>query len=101
MTSEKRRLYPRNWQELARRCKQRAGWQCEHCKVDHLATRLSRKGKLYTVYLAAAHKNHDPDNPAPELVALCVTCHARYDYKHKQREKMIALHRLKHQRLIA
>ena len=32
------------------------------------------------------------------FIALCVRCHARYDYALKQRAARVALERLKHQR---
>jgi hypothetical protein len=57
--------YPENWPELARSCKQRAGWKCEECSA--------------TENLTAAHINHDPENPTPELRCLCWPCHIRYD----------------------
>jgi hypothetical protein len=57
--------YPDNWPELSRTCKDRAGWKCEECGS---AKRLG-----------AAHVNHDPENPNPELRCLCWPCHRRYD----------------------
>ena len=57
--------YPANWKDLATACKQRAGWRCEECGA--------------TEHLGAAHVNHDPENPDPELRCLCWPCHSRYD----------------------
>ena len=57
--------YPANWKDLATACKQRAGWRCEECGA--------------TEHLGAAHVNHDPENPNPELRCLCWPCHSRYD----------------------
>ena len=57
--------YPANWKDLATACKQRAGWRCEECGA--------------TEHLGAAHVNHDPENPDPELRCLCWPCHRRYD----------------------
>ena len=57
--------YPANWKDLATACKQRAGWRCEECGA--------------TEHLGAAHVNHDPENPNPELRCLCWPCHRRYD----------------------
>ena len=57
--------YPANWKDLATACKQRAGWRCEECGA--------------TEHLGAAHVNHDPENPNPELRCLCWPCHTRYD----------------------
>jgi hypothetical protein len=57
--------YPDNWKDLAKACKQRAGWRCEECGA--------------TEHLGAAHVNHDPENPTPELRCLCWSCHRAYD----------------------
>jgi hypothetical protein len=57
--------YPANWKDLATACKQRVGWRCEECGA--------------TEHLGAAHVNHDPENPNPELRCLCWPCHRRYD----------------------
>ena len=59
--------YPDNWKDLATACKQRAGWRCEECGS--------------TERLGAAHVNHDPENPNPELRCLCWTCHSMYDIR--------------------
>jgi hypothetical protein len=86
--------YPPNWRQLARQCKERAGWRCEHCGVPHGALRLSKAGKLYIVYLAAAHLNHDPSNPNALLRALCQRCHMQYDaQQHAQVRKPHKLRR--------
>jgi hypothetical protein len=95
-----RKRYPPTWEQLAEACKIRAGWCCEHCGVEQYALVESRKGTPYIIYLHAAHKNHDPDNPNPELLCLCISCHARYDYKHKVREARVRLEILKHLRLL-
>jgi hypothetical protein len=91
-------LYPSNWKRLSRRCKERANWQCEHCGARQYEIVTSRKGTPYFIYLHAAHRRQlDQHNPSPDLMCLCVSCHAKYDYEHKQRERRIALERLKHQ----
>ncbi len=95
-----REFYPANWPELARACKERAGWACEHCGVKQHEIVTSRKGTPYFIYLHAAHKNHDHDNPDPELLCLCISCHSRYDYRHKQREAILRLERMKHLKLL-
>lgn len=93
----KQQRYPRNWSELAKRCKEQADWQCEHCTVQHGSQRLSKRtGEPYDVRLAAAHLNHDPANPNPSLAALCPTCHGRYDWEHRTRQENVDLERLKH-----
>ncbi len=91
-------LYPANWDEMAWACKQRAGWCCEFCGVPHGTPAVSeRTGVVYTIYLAAAHLDHDPWNPEPRLAALCPSCHARYDYSWRERERRVALERFRHQ----
>jgi len=95
-----RKIYPPNWPELAQACKERAGWQCEHCGVKQHQIVISRRGIPYFIYLHAAHKNHDRQNPDPELLCLCISCHARLDYQYKQRESRIRLEVLKHLRLL-
>lgn len=78
--------YPQNWTVLARAVKEAAGWQCQSCHVSQGAERVSKRtGAVYRVALAAAHLDHDPDNPAPRLAALCPSCHGRYDWQWRAR----------------
>jgi hypothetical protein len=95
--------YPRNWQQLAYGCKQRAGWQCATCGVTHGTERIShRTGAVYTVFLHAAHtKLHDTCNPQPTLQALCPTCHGRHDWQLRKRDAEGTLEKHKHQLLLA
>ena len=91
-------LYPPHWEELALACKQRAGWKCEHCGVLHGTTAVSKRtGVVYVIYLAAAHLDHDPWNFFPRLVALCPSCHGRYDWSHEERLRWLALEVVRHQ----
>ena len=72
--------YPHNWDELARACKERANWQCEHCGVGDGTVLVGKKrGTMYRVRIAAAHVYHDPENPEPSLMAFCQSCHLKYD----------------------
>jgi hypothetical protein len=101
MHSARRKKYPKNWEQQARQCKEQAGWRCASCKVKHGAQRISKRtGVVYPVYLHAAHVNHDPANPTPDLLCLCPTCHGTYDYRYRMREHQIALERMKHQKLL-
>lgn len=100
MNTLQRKRYPTNWDVLASQCKERANWQCEHCGVAQFTSQVSKRGVPYYVYLHAAHRRHDTDNPQPELIALCPTCHARYDYENKQRAARVRLERIKHLRLL-
>ena len=61
-------------------CLERAGWKCERCGIANGTELIGKKrGNVYKVRLAAAHLNHDPENPDPELIALCEVCHLRHD----------------------
>jgi hypothetical protein len=98
-----RKRYPAEWEALAKACKEWAGWKCEHCGVAQFEVIESRTGQPYMVYLHAAHADPElrKDAQAPHLLALCVRCHARYDYAIRQRQARVALERLKHQKLLA
>ena len=90
-------LYPENWDELAWECKERAGWCCEFCGIAHGTEVVSeRTGVVYIVHLAAAHLDHDPWNPEPRLAALCPSCHGRYDYTFRERQRWLELEQLRH-----
>ncbi len=102
MNSERRKQYPRNWEELARQCKEQAGKMCERCHITQGKKRTSKRtGKRYVVYLHAAHRDHDISNPTPVLLCLCPTCHGKYDYRHRMRQQLINQERLKHQMLLS
>lgn len=64
----KRHLYPDNWEEIAYKVKEAAGWKCERCGHPHDPA----KGRTLTVH----HLDGDPRNCKPEnLAALCQKCH--------------------------
>jgi hypothetical protein len=98
----RRMRYPANWKRLAFQCRARAGWRCESCRVRHGAIRYSKRtGAAYQVWLHAAHVYlHDTFNPLPWLRCLCPTCHARYDWRLRQREALGRLERAKHRRAL-
>ena len=101
MNSERRKRYPRNWEQLARQCKEQAGKKCEHCHITQGKKRTSKRtGNRYVVFLHAAHRDHDIGNPTPVLLCLCPTCHGTYDYRHRIRQQLINQERLKHQMLL-
>src|SRR5260370_5049075 len=48
--------------------KEQAGWTCEVCGAKQGEIRWGKvKHRFYTVWLAAAHLNHDPENPHAKL----------------------------------
>jgi hypothetical protein len=101
MKPERRKRYPKDWEQQARVCKELAGWRCVRCRIKHGSQRISKRtGAVYTVYLHAAHVNHDPDNQAPQLMCLCPTCHGRYDYRARMKRLQLNHERLKHQLLL-
>jgi hypothetical protein len=74
------KLYPHNWQKIAKNCKERAGWKCEKCGAQQGEIRTGKThNRPFIVKLAAAHLNHDIKNSRPVLAALCQPCHMKYD----------------------
>ena len=80
--------YPDDWDDISRRIRDRAGGRCEctgqcglHrgdrcCELDGENAQWA-SGK---VVLTVAHLNHHPPDCREEnLLALCNTCHLRYD----------------------
>ena len=60
--------YPPDWKEIAKRVKDEAGWRCEACDNPHGPS---------PYILTVDHLNHDPENRAAVLMALCQRCHLR------------------------
>lgn len=100
MMRQYRRRYPANWEELSKQCKERAGWKCERCGAEQYSIAVSKRNTPYMIYLHAAHRWHDKDNPEPELLALCVACHARHDWQYKQAQARAHLEHIKHLQLL-
>lgn len=60
--------YPANWEGIAYRIKEKAGWCCERCTHPH----EFKSGYTLTVH----HLDHDKSNNADyNLAALCQRCH--------------------------
>lgn len=76
-----RKLYPANWDAIAKACKEKAGWKCEFCGIAHGETTTSVKGKTYKVVLTAAHIGENRHNKmdCSNLKALCQSCHLKED----------------------
>jgi hypothetical protein len=101
MKRETRKLYPKNWEHLARQCKERAAKRCEFCHIKQGRKRKSKRtGNWYAVHLHAAHADHDIGNPNPRLLCLCPTCHGKYDYRYRRQQHQIALLRMQHRRIL-
>jgi hypothetical protein len=82
-------LYPENWKEIRESVKERAGWQCEICGIAEGTLQTGKtSGKLYIIYLHAAHLDADPQNPYARLVALCPSCHMRHDRREELQERV-------------
>src|SRR6266487_196829 len=76
VNGRRRKQYPRNWEQLARQCKEQAGKRCRFCHITQGKKRKSKRtGQWYHVHLHAAHRDHDIGNPNPHLLCLCPTCH--------------------------
>lgn len=100
MMQQYRAKYPDSWEQLSRACKERAGWKCEECGIRQHEIVTSKRGTPYFIYLHAAHVNHDPGNPEPELKCLCISCHGRLDWQQRQRAARVHLEHVKHLRLL-
>lgn len=76
-----RALYPKNWNEIARGVKEKAGWKCENCGKQ--CRRPNEPFDTHRNTLTVSHQNHNPQDISPEnLKALCAPCHLRYDAEH-------------------
>lgn len=90
--------YPKNWREISRSIRERAGGRCEcegecglhrtnpgprRCIERNGESARWAKGK---VVLTVAHLNHEPADCRPEnLKAMCQRCHLRYDLDHHKK----------------
>jgi hypothetical protein len=92
----RKELYNERFEEEKLACKERANWQCEailpwtgqRCPTRDGDEKWSRRSKRkWIVYLHAAHINNDPENPTPELMCLCPSCHMRMDRQKENAER--------------
>lgn len=72
-----RSRYPKNWNEISRRIRARAGNRCEWCGAqNHVPHPVTGSRVVLTV----AHLDDDPrNNRDNNLAALCQRCHLSYD----------------------
>lgn len=77
----RRELYPEDWEAIAQRVKEQAGWKCQACGKQ---CRRPGEGFISHRYtLTVSHIDHDPANCAESnLQALCAPCHLRFDARH-------------------
>ena len=79
LTSEQRKLYPKDWEHIRERIFVRAGYRCEFCTSENLKPNKISGSK---VILQCIHLDHDPTNNKDEnLKASCQRCHNIYDAK--------------------
>lgn len=78
---ENKDRYPKDWKEISRKIKERAGDKCEFCGAKNHEPHPVTKSK---VVLTVAHLNHTPEDCREEnLKALCQKCHNTYDIKNR------------------
>lgn len=69
--------YPPDWTDIALKVKNQAAWRCAWCRKQ-----CRRPGEPFDTQertLTVAHLDHDPENRAARLAALCAPCHLAYD----------------------
>ena len=80
--------YPPDWSAISRAIRERSEGRCEctgECGLHRGDRCAERDGEpaLFAagrIFLTVAHRNHAPADCRPEnLMALCQTCHLRYD----------------------
>lgn len=74
--------YPPNWKQIAKQVKDKAGWKCEFCGIQHGQIAISiTKGTPYQIILTVAHCGDNKTNKldTSNLKALCQPCHLRLD----------------------
>ena len=82
-----RRRYPRDWDEIAFRVKEEAGWRCQVCGKD--CRRPGEKFDTHRRTLTVAHLDHTPENcDRDNLMAMCAPCHLRYDKEQHRQSRM-------------
>jgi 5-methylcytosine-specific restriction endonuclease McrA len=78
--AENRHRYPRDWPDISRAIRERAGWRCENCGAANGEPHPITGSR---VVLTVGHLDHTPEHCQPEnLRAWCQRCHLRYDAEH-------------------
>lgn len=86
----KRKLYPKDWDQIAAAKKEAAGWKCEQC-----GKQCRKPGEPFDTHsrtLTVHHIDRNPGNNSPDnLVALCPACHLeahRWERKARKLDKL-------------
>ena len=75
--AENRMRYPKDWKDISRSIRERAGNRCEQCEAANGEPHPITGSK---VVLTVAHLDHTPENCDPSnLRAWCQKCHNGYD----------------------
>lgn len=96
-------LSEKEWNELKRACKERAGWRCEYIypnkrrcahhegmevwKGEYIQVNGKRQKKTTIMHMHACHIDDDPDNPTPRLICLCPMHHTKSDREMEAEER--------------
>jgi len=96
-------LSEKEWEELKRACKERAGWQCEHVypngkrcgahegqeiwRGEYIQVKGKRRKKLTIRHVHACHVDSDPSNHSPILECRCPRHHTEVDRKQEKEQK--------------
>lgn len=84
-----RSRYPPNWDDIARRVKEEAGWTCKRCGRECYRPGEPVEGEPTLnrqFVLTVHHKDHDPQNNDPDnLEALCAPCHLAEERRYRCR----------------
>lgn len=79
LTSEQRKLYPKDWERIRERIFVKAGYKCSFCGSEYLKPNRITGSR---VILQCIHLDHDPTNNKDEnLKSSCQRCHNIYDAK--------------------
>lgn len=76
-----RERYPADWERIALRVKEAAGWVCQGCGKQ--CRKPGEPFDRHTRTLTVHHIDFTPENCREDnLIALCAPCHLRADAKH-------------------
>jgi len=85
ISSERKKLYPDNWDKISLLVREKAGWKCELCFSKQSEPQIATESM---VVLTVHHINNDPtDNRKINLIALCQRCHNRLDMPFRRKKK--------------